>query len=38
MDVPQARFGLFVNVHSLLDFFSFVVFLDAKSVVNSFQF
>jgi hypothetical protein len=35
--VPQGRFGLFVDGHSLLDFFSFVGFLDAESVANSFH-
>lgn len=36
-EVPQGRFGLFVDGHSLLDFFSFVGFLDAESVANSFH-
>jgi hypothetical protein len=35
--VPAGRFGLFVDGHSLLDFFSFVGFLDAESVANSFH-
>jgi hypothetical protein len=29
--------GLFVDGHSLLDFFSFVGFLDAESIANSFH-
>jgi hypothetical protein len=36
-EVPQGRFGLFVDGHSLLDFFSFVGFLDAEAVANSFH-
>lgn len=35
--IPQGRFGLFVDGHSLLDFFSFVGFLDMESVANSFH-
>lgn len=35
--IPSGRFGLFVDGHSLLDFFSFVGFLDAESVANSFH-
>lgn len=34
--VPPGRFGLFVDGHSLLDF-SFVGFLDAETVTNSFH-
>jgi hypothetical protein len=33
--VPAGQFGRFVDGHSLLDFFSFVGFLDAESVANS---
>jgi len=36
-NLPPGRFGLFVDGHSLLDFFSFVGFLDAESVANSFH-
>jgi hypothetical protein len=36
-NLPAGRFGLFVDGHSLLDFFSFVGFLDAESVANSFH-
>jgi len=36
-NLPSGRFGLFVDGHSLLDFFSFVGFLDAESVANSFH-
>jgi hypothetical protein len=36
-NLPSGRFGLFVDGHSLLDFFSFVGFLDAESVDNSFH-
>jgi hypothetical protein len=36
-ELPSGRFGLFVDGHSLLDFFSFVGFLDAESVANSFH-
>jgi len=36
-NLPSGRFGLFVDGHSLLDFFSFIGFLDAESVANSFH-
>jgi hypothetical protein len=36
-NLPPGRFGLFVDGHSLLDFFSFIGFLDAESVANSFH-
>jgi len=36
-NLPTGRFGLFVDGHSLLDFFSFVGFLDVESVANSFH-
>jgi len=36
-NLPPGRFGLFVDGHSLLDFFSFVGFLDVESVANSFH-
>jgi hypothetical protein len=35
--VPTGRFGLFVDGHSLLDFFSFVGFLEAEAVAHSFH-
>ncbi len=35
--VPPGHFGLFVDGHSLLDFFSFVGFLEAEAVANSFH-
>jgi hypothetical protein len=36
-NLPSGRFGLFVDGHSLLDFFSFIGFLGAESVANSFH-
>ncbi len=36
-EVPSGHFGLFVDGHSLLNLFSFVGFLDAWTVANSFH-
>jgi hypothetical protein len=36
-EIPQGRFSMFVDEHSLLDFFSSMGFLDTESVANSFH-